>query len=405
MNRRTFVYNAALGTLAMLSRAEADQGAPIGGGGKAGSASRPYQRPGPYHLRGLRIDVQAPELTSPLGMPGLFPGRVVQTTHPGAFVGRRISPEAVRTLVERGMTALTGERTVRDAFARLIEPADVVALKVNPSGAPTTVTSVPLVREVIRCLNQVGVPNRQIVVYDRNSNQLEVIGYHQMLPPGVRVVGLDQRWMVAEGQRPGYDPEVFCEMNCFGERETRSYMASIVASDASKVINLPCLKEHNASGVTGCLKNLAYGTFNNVARTHVRPKTYTDPVIAVMCAAPPIRAKSVLHIMDGLKAVYHAGPFSWNPDFHWEARTLLFGTDPVAVDRIELEIVEAKRRELGVPSLFDHNPEYLARAGEMEKTAFKNNFFREPSHIRTAGELGLGQYDLARIEHLHLQVG
>lgn len=403
MNRRTFVYNAALGTLAMLGRADADQGSPVGdaghGGQMAGSESRPY------HLRGLRIDVQAPEMSSPLGMPGLFPGRVVQTTHPGVFVDRRISPEAVRAMVERGMTALTGERTVRDAFARFVEPADIVALKVNPSGAPTTVTSVPLVREVIRCLNQVGVPNRQIVVYDRNSNQLEVIGYHQMLSPGVRVVGLDQRWVVEGGHRPGYDPEVFCEMNCFGERETRSYMASVVASDATKVINLPCLKEHNASGVTGCLKNLAYGTFNNVARTHVRPKTYTDPVIAVMCAAPPIRAKSVLHVMDGLKAVYHAGPFSWNPDFHWEARTLLFGTDPVAVDRIELEIVEQKRRELGVPSLFDHNPEYLARPGEMEKTAFKNNFFREPSHIRTAGELGLGQFDLARIDHQQLQVG
>ena len=100
----------------------------------------------------------------------------------------------------------------------------------------------------------------------------------------------------------------------------------------------------NASGVTGCLKNLAYGSFNNVNRTHTDPKTYTDPVIAVMCTAAPIRYKSVLHIMDGLKAVYHAGPFSWNPEFHWEARSLLFGTDPVAVDRIELATEIARRR-------------------------------------------------------------
>lgn len=392
MDRRTFIYNAALGTLAMAGGAE------LAGVQAVASESRPFQ------LRGLRIDVQAPEMTSPLGMPGLFPGRVVQTTHAAAFVGPRIDPEAVSAMVSRGMRELTGETTVRDAFARFIEPADVVALKVNPSGAPTTTTSVPLVREVVRCLNEIGVPNRRIIVYDRNSNQLEVIGYHQMLPPGVRVVGLDQRWVVEGKQRPGYDPDVFCEMNCFGERETRSYMASVVATEATKVINLPCLKEHNASGVTGCLKNLAYGTFNNVARTHVRPKTYTDPVIAVMCTAPPIRAKSVLHIMDGLTAVYHAGPFSWNPEFHWQAKTLLFGTDPVAVDRIELEIVEAKRRDLAVPSLFDHNPEYLAKAGEMEKTAFRNNFFREPAHISTAGTLGLGQFDLERIDHRHLRL-
>ena len=69
-------------------------------------------------------------------------------------------------------------------------------------------------------------------------------------------------------------------MDCFGERETRSYLASIVTTEATKIVNLPCLKEHNASGVTGCLKNLAYGSFNNVDRTHASPKTYTDPVIA-----------------------------------------------------------------------------------------------------------------------------
>jgi uncharacterized protein (DUF362 family) len=397
VNRRTFIYNAALGTLALAGRSPLLAASP----GQTGSGPEGGTRV----LRGLRIDVQAPDMTSPLGMPGLFPGRVMQTTHAGVLSGARIVPDAVREMVARGMTGLTGERTVADAFARFIDASDVVALKVNPSGAPTTTTAIPLVREVVRCLNLVGVPNRRIVVYDRNSNQLEVLGYHQMLPPGVRVVGLDQRWIVEGTQRPGYDPDVFCEMNCFGERETRSYLASVVATEATKIINLPCLKEHNASGVTGCLKNLAYGSFNNVARTHVRPRTFTDPVIAVMCDAPPVRSKSVLHIMDGIRAVYHAGPFSWNPEFHWDARTLLFGTDPVAVDRLELEIVEAKRREVGVPSLSDHNPEYLAGPGEMERTAFKNNFYREPGHIRTAGQIGLGEFELARIDHRHERLG
>lgn len=387
MNRRTFIYNAALGTLQLGL---------VGLPGRAEAAT----------YKGLRIDVQAPDMrVSPLGMPGRYPGRVVQTTHAGAIVNRRVSQPAVRTMLDRGMTGLTGASDPREAWTAFIEPADVVALKVNPSGQPMTITSLALVREVIRSLNAVGVPNRQIIVYDRNSNQLEVIGYHNLLPPGVRVVGLDQRWVVEGGGRAGYDPEVFVEMNCFGERETRSYLASIVTSDATKIINLPVLKEHNASGVTGCLKNLAYGSFNNVARTHVFPKTYTDPVIAVMCSAAPLRSKSVLHIMDGLRAVYHAGPFAWNPDFVWEAKTLLFGTDPVAMDRVELEIVEAKRRALGVPSLFDRNPENLAKPGEQEKTAHKNNFYREPAHIQTASDLGLGRWALDQIDHRQVEVG
>ncbi len=387
MDRRTFVFTATLGTLNLgLS------GVP----GRQSDAGR----------NRLKIDVRAPELpASPLAMPGLFPGRVVEVVHSKSIVNRRISRPAVRTMVEEGMKALTGEQAPKDAWARFFSPGDVVALKVNPSGVPITTTSIPLVREVIQALNAVGVPNKNIIVYDRNSNQLEVNGYHALLPPGVRVVGLDQRWAVGAQTRGGYDPGVFVEMDCFGERETRSYLASVVSRDANKIVNLPCLKEHNASGVTGCLKNLAYGSFNNVARTHVDPKTYTDPVIAVMCTASPLRTKAVLNIMDGLRAVYHSGPFAWNPDFVWEAQTLLFGTDPVAVDRIELDIVERKRREVGVPSLWDRDPGHLGTTGDMQRTAERNPFYREPGHIRTASELGLGRWEIEQIDRRKLSVG
>jgi uncharacterized protein (DUF362 family) len=396
MFRRTFLYNATLGTLSLglngLPSAERGSRFAVGG---------PEREPLQDAARNsLRIDVQAPTLPpSPLGMPGLFPGRVIDVHHAGAIANTRVSPAAVRAMVDEGMKSLTGAATAAEAWARFVVPSDVVALKVNPSGAPGTTTSIPLLREVIRAIAAAGVPHRNIIVYDRNSNQLEVNGYHALVPPGVRVIGLDQERLVDGEVRGGYDPNVFCEMDCFGERETRSYLARVVATEATKIINLPCLKEHNASGVTGCLKNLAYGSFDNVARTHVNPKTYTDPVIAVMCTAGPLRAKSVLHIMDGIRAVYHSGPFAWNPEFVWDARTLLFGTDPVAIDRIELEIVEQKRRELGVPPLTDRNPANLGNNGDMQRTAFKNPFYREPGHIRTASELGLGRYELKDIDH------
>jgi uncharacterized protein (DUF362 family) len=387
MNRRTFVYNAALGTLNL---------------GLLGAL--PTRQDG-SSLKDLRIDVQAPATPhSPLGMPGLFPGRVVEVFHANSLVDRRVSQPAVRAMLDQGMRALTGDSVSRDAWARFFDPRDVVALKVNPSGVPGTVTSIPLLREVIAALASIGVPHKNMIVYDRNSNQLEVNGYHTLVPSGVRVVGLDQRWSVKGETRSGYDPNVFVEMDCFGERETRSYLASVVCTEATKVVNLPCLKEHNASGVTGCLKNLAYGSFNNVARTHVDPKTYTDPVIPVMCSVGPLRSKSVLHVMDGIRAVYHGGPFAWNPEFVWEARTLLIGTDPVAVDRIELEIVEQKRKEVGVPSLWDRDPKYLATSGEMQRSAFKNPFYREPGHIRTASALGLGKWEMTEIRRERINV-
>ena len=109
--------------------------------------------------------------------------------------------------------------------------------------------------------------------------------------------------------------------------------------------------------------------------------------------------------MDGLRAVWHSGPFARIPEFVWEAKRLILGTDPVAVDRIELETVEAKRREKGAPSLWDRDPGHLDRAGEMERNAQKNRFYREPGHIRTAADMGLGTWDLADIEHRIVEAG
>lgn len=400
MDRRTFVFNASLTAMAGFFG-----DVPIEAWTQVEPQDYANAFSAPASLGSLKIDVQAPDLArTPLGMPGLFPGRVIETFHAKSIVNHRVSAAAVREMLEKGMTALTGDRSPRDGWARFFDKSDIVGLKVNPSGTPPTTTQIELVREVIRALNAVGVPNRQIIVWDRNSPQLEVNGYHLLVPPGVRVIGLDQEWVVDGVTHGGYDRNAFCEMDCFGERETRSYIGRIVSTEVTKIINLPVMKEHNASGVTGCLKNLAYGSYNNVARTHVPPKTFTSPVIAVMCQSAPIRTKAVLHIMDGLRAVYHSGPFAWNPDFHWEARTLFMGTDPVAIDRIELETVERKRRELGVPSLWDRDPRNLGSANEMGQTAKKNRFYREPGHIKVASALGLGRFELNQIEHRRLEI-
>jgi len=34
----------------------------------------------------------------------------------------------------------------------------------------------------------------------------------------------------------------------------------------------------------------------------------------------------------------------------------------------------------------------------MGKTVFKNPYYREPGHIKTAAELGLGKWELSQIE-------
>ena len=197
-----------------------------------------------------------------------------------------------------------------------------------------------------------------------------------------------------------YDLSVYCDANFFGEWETRSYMASLITGELTKIINIPTMKDHCASGVTGCLKNLGFGSFNNVARAHQQPYTRLDPFVGYLCSTEPLRSKTVLHIMDGLRELWHGGPIPDNMDFIFEAKTLYIGTDPVAIDTIELGAIEKKRLAEGALSVWDRDPKNLTTNNdEFMRNPRKNTWYRQPEHIAAAGKLGLGVSDLKRIDH------
>jgi uncharacterized protein (DUF362 family) len=330
-------------------------------------------------------------------MPGLFPGRVIEVRDRNAIVRNRISQAIVHRLLEHAMTELTGETSARDAWAKFIEPKDIVGIKINPSGAPACCSSPEIIREIIAAVRSVGVPARNIVVYDRYSYEIDLGSYQALLPTGVQIVGIQDAFTSGV---VGYEPSVYCDANFFGEWETRSYMASIVAHKVTKIINVPTMKDHSASGVTGALKNLAYGTFNNVARTHRAPHSFTNPLIGLMCTVEPLRSKAVLHIMDGMRLVWHGGPLTQVQDFIEQPGILMVGTDPVAMDTIELETIEGRRREHGVPSLWQHDSSSITPDSNIFfHDANKNLFFRQPGHVAAAGKLGLGVADPKQIDH------
>jgi uncharacterized protein (DUF362 family) len=349
------------------------------------------------------IDVHEapPKLKSPLRMPGLYPGRVVEVADKRSIVGNRVSQPIVKEMLERGMKELTGESSARGAWAKFVEPKDVVGIKINPSGAPACCSSPELIREIIAGVISVGVPVWNIVLWDRFSYEIDLGSYQMLMPPGIRVFGIQEGTL----DSAGYDGNVYCETNFFGEWETRSYMASIVAKDIDKIINVPTMKDHSASGVTGCLKNLGYGSFNNVARSHKEPFSFTNPLVGVMCSVEPLRSKAVLNILDGMRMVWHGGPLTQNQEFIYQTGVVMLGTDPVAVDTVELEMIEKKRLAEGVPSVWEHDPKSLTTDGGLfYRDANKNLYYRQPGHIAAAGKLGLGVSELKQIDYRKVQI-
>jgi uncharacterized protein (DUF362 family) len=329
-------------------------------------------------------------------MPGLFPGRVVEVSNPDAIVRNRVSQPLIKEMLGQGMKRLTEESSTQAAWAKFVEPKDIVGIKINPSGAPACCSSPEVVREIVAGVQSVGVPARNIIVYDRYAYEIDIGSYQALVQPEVNVLGIQDSFNGVSG----YDMNIYCDANFFGEWETRSYMASIVAHGVTKIINVPTMKDHSAAGVTGCLKNLGYGTFNNVARSHRPPYSFTDPLIGMLCSVEPLRSKAVLQIMDGMRQVWHGGPLTQIQDFIFPAGMLYIGTDPVAIDTLELDAIEMKRHEEGVPSVWEHDPASItSNDREFFRDPKKNLFYRRPGHIASAGKLGLGVADRAQIDH------
>jgi uncharacterized protein (DUF362 family) len=337
------------------------------------------------------------------GMPGAYAGQVVSVHSPKCVedATEQIQPEVVKEMMTRGMLGLTGASNLRQAWSKFIDKDDVVGIKVNCVGRPYVVSSPEVVAEVVRNVTALGVPLERIHIYERFEDQMQEAGYPRAVPAGVQYFGAEK----ARGTNLSYDPAMYVEVDFFGEEDTRSNIIRLVSRDLTKIINIPNIKDHGAAGVTGCLKNIAYGSFSNVARSHRGSVTNTRTFIGTLAASEPVRSRTVLQIMDGLKGVWHGGPFAATKEYRFLPKQMMFGTDPVAIDRLALDVVDNYRKSKGAISVWDRDPKYL-RTKETPKgpNPNVNAFIREPGHIEYASKLRLGVYDLERIRVKRIDV-
>src|SRR4029079_5747511 len=287
------------------------------------------------------------------GMPGAFRGRVFTVNSPRVIdeVTEKVDVPTVQSMIARGMSTLTGDKDPRDSWARFFNAQDFVGIKVNASGAPGAMSMPEVVAEITRNLTTVGVKPANIVIHERGSGQILAPKYHEYVPAGVRVESAST-WL-------GYDPDVYVEVNFFGEEDTRSFLIRMVSEQFTKIINVPNMKDHGASGGTGGLKNIAYGEVHHVAGLHYHAQTETLPSIGTLATVEPLRSRTVLNIMDGLRGVWHAGPFSRDKHYRFYPKQMKFGTDPVAIDRFLIDVIDNKRKQEGAISVWDRDSKNL----------------------------------------------
>ena len=261
----------------------------------------------------------------------------------------RNSPDSARVLklLDRAMQSFYGADSPVDAWKKVVRPGEVVGLKVNCLSGKSAATSPVLVEAICERLQQAGIPQNNIVIWDRLNSDLESAGY--------RVASRKDRIRCIGNDSGGYDTE----LSVYGS--AGSLLANTLARTCDAVINLPVLKDHGIVGVTLALKNL-FGAIHNPNKYHLNAG---DPYVADVNMFPPIRRKVRLAICDGLTAQYEGGP-SYMPQWSWPYNGLLVARDPVALDYTGWRILERKRAEKGMKPLRElhREPLYIATAAD-----------------------------------------
>lgn len=244
------------------------------------------------------------------------PSKVVHTHHAGVRDGDALVPEAIREMLDASITALTSLKDASEAWAALFDPSERIAIKVNT--IPYSIgTQIPLVMAVTECLQEVGVPAEQIVIFDRATSDLKGKRYPVNEDgPGVRCYGNGANYTA------GW---------VIGDVDVR---LSDILLNCDALINVPLLKRGSISGISFAMKN-HFGSFHPPSHFHGR----LSHAIPALNDLPPIRDRARLIIGDALTVDGVA--------FQEDKDSILLSFDPVAHDTVGLQMLVELMSELG----------------------------------------------------------
>jgi uncharacterized protein (DUF362 family) len=295
--------------------------------------------------------------------------KIIRVESDRVWKGERRDPQAVAAMVDRGLMALTGQATAAEAWRSVFAPFQRVGLKINLLGRPRIYTACEVTDAVAAGLIQAGIQGENIIVWDRPESHFGQTAYR---------LGIGKRGERIEAGG--------CYSFCY--KDSRSYVETSGCGDlpvdripltrTEATVNLPVLKHHGISGVTGALKNIAFGCYHTIPQAH---DNHCDPFIAEACQAFAAVNGIPLIVLDATEGCFDNGPVPASRDFLWKENAVYLASDPVALDRVCCMKIADKRRAMGLPDV----------------TAVAR-------HIETAAAKGLGVSDPGRIDVVTLRV-
>jgi uncharacterized protein (DUF362 family) len=320
----------------------------------------------------------APGFASAQGpAPQPTPSVVYVAHNPTAIKRYKTDPIVVRAMVNRLLTAVTNQRDVASAWRSLIDPKDIIGIKISAIGGEIFTTHRDVVEAIVDGLVAAGQPRENMVVWDRSLGGAAEAGYRG---EGYRLVSVTPR--------DGYDAKVLISAPLMGKlvwgdldymprpsmllsdtenTSTVSHVARVLR-EVTKVINVPVMSDSETNGIAGCIYNMTVPNIDNWRRfTQAGP--FGTSSLAEIYSNPLIGKKVVLNIVDGLLAEYAGGPAA-RPNYQIDHATIYASRDPVALDTVMLRKIAEWRARASLPPIG-----------------------QRAAHVEAAAQLGLGNAD------------
>jgi uncharacterized protein (DUF362 family) len=318
--------------------------------------------------------------------PAPTPSIVYAIHDPGSIKDYKANSRVVHEMVNRLVTAATGQPDVAKAWASLVGPKDRIGIKISAAGGELFTTHHAIVNAIVDGLAAAGHPRSGIIVWDRSLGGMKEAGYRS---------GADGYQLKAVAPREGYDAKAVLSAPLIGKlvwgdfeyigditkiplsdtenTSNVSHFSKILTSDVDKVINVPVMSVSETNGIAGCIYNMTIPNIDNWRRFAQGSRFGTES-LAEIYANPVIARKVVFNIMDGLIGQYAGGPQP-QPNYAVHHGTLYASRDAVALDAVALKRLEEWRSRTNLP-----------KAG------------RQAAYIDFASQMGLGNAQPNRIE-------
>ena len=289
-----------------------------------------------------------------------------------------VDQDKVNEMVDHGLMRLTGTGAVADAWRALLPSYRVgqgIAIKVSFNNSTTCDDGdgqidglIQPINAMVRGMKQSGVAESDIWIYDaiRAIPERFVQG---RLYPSMRF--FDGHWSGYCREPAGWnsnDPDAYVSFDPPPAVPAPSPVKlPDVLIDATYMINMPIMKRHPLAGVSLSFKN-HFGTINSPGSLHeyISPSgTYYredySPFVDIY-QNPHIVGKTIVTIGDGLFAAkqFNQPPVSWGTFENQVPNSLFFATDPVAIDCIMCDLLDA---EFGIPVEADDYLRLASQAG------------------------------------------